>query len=586
MIVKYSLSFNQPQHRFIDVIVRIPAEKRKSVEVQLPAWRPGRYELGNFAKNVRRFAVTNEQGHALPFEKQNKDSWKILVSGSEEIVVSYQYFSGDLNAGSTFVDATQLYVNPVNCLIYDKERMNEGCEVLINVPAGWQLACGCKWHQESTEQGKNAFRLFPMDFHELADSPFISSAELRHNDFTVEGTTFNIWIQGECRPDWERIIAHFSAFAKSQIEAYGEFPVQSYHFLLQVLPVNFYHGVEHLTSSVNALGPGYELMRERYDDLLGLCSHELYHAWNIKSIRPVEMFPYDYSKENYFKTGYVAEGVTTYMGDYFLHASGVFNLAAYFSELSAQLQKHMDNFGRRNYSVADSSFDTWLDGYVPGVAERKVSIYTEGCLLAFIADVEIMRHSKNKHRLHDVMYDLYHDYSKKGLGYSAKDYRKLVEKYAGNGMCSYFDTLINGTGDYLPMLNNALEYLGWAVLSSDPPSVAERLYGMKISDSPAGSFLMQLHPDEPVALSGMAQGDKLISVNGYLVNNDANKWIAYFGGENMQIAVLRGSRMLDFSISPAINGGFRTWRIIKADSQTPAQEENYRNWATVKSKIK
>ncbi|MBK6527068.1 MAG: hypothetical protein IPG07_16880 [Crocinitomicaceae bacterium] len=106
-------------------------------------------------------------------------------------------------------------------------------------------------------------------------------------------------------------------------------------------------------------------MKEGYDDLLGVCSHELYHAWNVKTIRPADMLPYDYSKENYSRLGYVCEGVTTYMGDLFLAEAGVRDFVWYRKELEKLLQKHFDNFGRFNYSVAESSFDTWLDGYVP-----------------------------------------------------------------------------------------------------------------------------------------------------------------------------------------------------------------------------
>ena len=142
------------------------------------------------------------------------------------------------------------------------------------------------------------------------------------------------------------------------------------------------------------LGPSYVVFDAVYPDLLGVSSHELYHTWNVKAIRPIELFPYDFTKENYSELGYLCEGVTTYMGDLFLFKSNVFSEEEYFNELNQQLQKHFDNPGRFNYSVAASSFDTWLDGYVPGVPNRKVSIYTEGCLIALVCDLMIIHHSK------------------------------------------------------------------------------------------------------------------------------------------------------------------------------------------------
>lgn len=579
-MIHYRLSYKNPQHRFLAVEVKIPVLSDKKIQVQLPSWRPGRYELGNFAKNIRNFQVKNEKGNAVPFSKLNKDLWEIIAKGETEITVSYHYYAADLNAGSTYIDEKQLYVNPVNCCIYVPSRIDESSQFTVEVPAGWEMACGMK-HAKTNGDACSVFHMQPGSFHELADSPFIVSPQFHHREYRVDQTLFHIWFNGECRPDWDRILNDFSAFTKKQIQAYGAFPVDEYHFLIQILPVQFYHGVEHQTSSVNALGPGYELMRDRYDDLLGLCSHELYHAWNIKSIRPAEMWPYRYQEENYFKTGYVAEGVTTYMGDYFLLASGVFSVSNYLSELSAQLQKHLDNFGRKNYSVADSSWDTWLDGYVPGVPERKVSIYTEGCLLAFMTDVLIMKHSKNKFRLHDVMKKLYTEYYLKGKGYTASDYRAEVESFAGTGLCEFFDTLVNGKQDYIPTLQKCLEYVGLEISSLDPATAAEKFYGIKITDAASGSVITAIHPDEPAYHCGISLGDKLISINGYQVNSDANKWIAYFAGETLDFICMRNSELKKIQIPTAENSGFRSWKVTRLEKISGEQQKNFNLWSTL-----
>ena len=126
-----------------------------------------------------------------------------------------------------------------------------------------------------------------------------------------------------------------------------------------------------------------------YSELLGVSSHELYHAWNIKTIRPKAMHPYRFREENYSRLGYIYEGVTTYMGDLYLLKSGVFTLSEYLKELEQQFQRHFDNPARFYTSVGDSSFDTWLDGYISGAPGRKLSIYVEGCLLAFVTDFMI-----------------------------------------------------------------------------------------------------------------------------------------------------------------------------------------------------
>ena len=130
--------------------------------------------------------------------------------------------------------------------------------------------------------------------------------------------------------------------------------MKEYHFLFQILTYRNYHGVEHSNSTVIALGPSYDIMRKEgwYDELLGVSSHELYHTWNVKQIRPIEMHPYDYSKENYTYLGYLDEGVTTYMGDKFLYSSDVFNWEQYAKTFNQLLSRHYNNFGVNNYSVA------------------------------------------------------------------------------------------------------------------------------------------------------------------------------------------------------------------------------------------
>ena len=232
------------------------------------------------------------------------------------------------------------------------------------------------------------------------------------------------------------------AFTIDQLKMMGSFPFDAYHFLVQVLPYSFYHGVEHLKSTVLGIGPGYDLMRNNiYIDFVGVASHELFHAWNIKTIRPAEMMPYNYKTENYSRLGFVYEGVTTYYGDLILARCGVYNTEQFFKELNVRIQKHFDNPGRQNLSVADSSFDTWLDGYTPGVPGRKTSIYDEGCITALMTDLIIRKKTNSKSSLDDVMRTLYEDFGKKNIGYAEHDYFSIVDFIAKDSMADFYSIM-------------------------------------------------------------------------------------------------------------------------------------------------
>jgi predicted metalloprotease with PDZ domain len=172
------------------------------------------------------------------------------------------------------------------------------------------------------------------------------------------------------------------------------------------------------------------------------------------------MYPYDFTRENYSELGYIYEGVTTYFGDILLKRSGVWDWTQYSSSISSDFTKHYNNEGRFNYSLANSSFDTWLDGYVPGVKGRKVSIYTEGMIIALIADIMILKSTAFKKRLDDVMFAMYECTFKLDRGYRHKDYQHLLEEISGISFKPYFNDLVFGKGKYDKYLKEVLDLIG------------------------------------------------------------------------------------------------------------------------------
>jgi len=281
----------------------------------------------------------------------------------------------------------------------------------------------------------------------------------------------------------KKIKTDFTKFTQTSLSFWGGFPVSEYHFLFQILPFKFYHGVEHQKSTVIAIGPGYNVNKGKtYEDILGVSCHELFHTWNIKYIRPVEMLPYDFTKENYARTGYVYEGFTTYYGDLLLLTSGVFNTQEYFDTLEERLTKHFHNYGRFNLSVAHSSWDTWLDGYVPGAPYRKTSIYDEGNLIALMLDVQIMKHTNNQKGLSDVCRELYNEFGKKNKGYSEQDIIATCEKMAGVSLKDFFDKYVYGTEDFDVPLTECFNYLEIDFVKTPSAVLSESAYGFKTLD--------------------------------------------------------------------------------------------------------
>lgn len=451
--MNYLVSIADPIGHFIGLQYTIPNIHQDAIELQLPAWRPGRYELQNFAKNVRMFSVHDKNGNELAYKKTTKDRWHIETKGVNEVVVSYQYYANQPDAGACYVNDALLYINPVHCFMYVEGRMDEEYTIAFDLPDDYRIACQMK------STGKH--KLLAPNFDYLADSPLFASNALEQHSFPVGDAMMHIWFQGDHPFDVERLIEDTKIYTLKQTEVFGDFPCNEYHFLYLMHQVPARHGVEHLDSTVISMGQlADQTVEEYYNDLLAISSHELFHLWNIKRIRPVELFPYDFTKENYSTLGYVYEGVTTYYGDLMLMQSGIWSWEQYVVSFNSDLKRHIDNPGRFNYSVAESSWDTWLDGYVPGVSGRKVSIYIEGMIAALIADLTIITGSEGKYSLHQVMHDLYQQYYKHHEGYDEAIYRSLLEKYAGVSFEAYFKDLIWGKAQLQPALETALIAVG------------------------------------------------------------------------------------------------------------------------------
>lgn len=567
--MNYQFKIDNPNQQYLQISVEETAVTDNPV-IQLPSWRPGRYELGNFAKNIKGFKVFNAHGKRVDFQKITKDSWQLSLSKGEAFKIEYAYYANLLNAGSTFLDATQLYVNPVNCCVYQVGTELNACSLKIHLPANWQIATSLK-----NENGM----FLAENFDELADSPLICSPNVQHNSYVSGETTFHMWFQGITKPDWERLLIDFKAFTDKQIEKFSEFPTSEYHFLFHILPHKAYHGVEHSKSTVICLGPSYEVYKSLYKELLGVSSHELYHTWNVKAIRPIEMYPYDFTKENYSRLGYLCEGVTTYMGDIFLLKSKVFTLEQYLVELVARFQIHFDNHARFNYSVAESSFDTWLDGYEAGAPNRKVSIYTEGSLLAFVADVMILKNTNNKYGLDEVMRRLYFNYALQGKGVSEEDYKRELEAVGNCSFDDYFTEYVYGNKPYESILIDALEYIGLELEQKPSAIYSHARLGVKCIVDGDKTIAKIFYPGGPADLGGMMIDDQIVAINGIVINGNLEQWLGYFDDDEKRLTINRAGKLIEL-VLPEVNRNFYTEQQIKPVAEPNGfQKKGFLAWS-------
>jgi predicted metalloprotease with PDZ domain len=572
-MIHYYVSFANPLTFYLQVQMtfEVAATTTEALELQLPSWRPGRYELQNFAQKVQQVVVEDAATtEALPYRKLTKDRWQVAGAAGRTVRVRYNFYAHQMDAGGSWLDESQLYINGVQCFMYIEGRQVETCQLQLELPENWQIACGLSQSGPNTLQARN--------FDELVDAPLIASPTLVQHTYVAQGIPFSIWVQGECAPDWARLLRDFAAFSEEQLTMFGGFPVSDYHFLNQILPYKHYHGVEHMNSTVIVLGPAELLMTEGlYKELLGVSCHELFHTWNIKSIRPVEMQPYDFTRENYFRTCFIAEGITTYYGEYLLARSNVRTAEQYFAELNIVLRKHYDDYGRYNLSLADASMDLWLDGYKPGVPDRKVSVYHKGALVALLLDLTLRRLSHHQRSLDDVMRRLYEEFGLTGVGYTEEDYIRIVTEVAGRDMKTYFDKFIYGTAPLEEPLDKALSFVGCTLQIEPNVSVAEGLFGFRSVVKNERTEITDILPGSPAA-AALTVDDEIVAVNGRRVDMNLHSLLAD-NATSYEISVFRQNRLLTVTLTGSPDQLFwQKYTVEKLVEATAEQQVSFRQW--------
>ncbi|MDB5274652.1 MAG: peptidase [Chitinophagaceae bacterium] len=568
-MMQYTISCANRLTQIIQISLSFEVLGEDSLELCLPAWRPGRYEFQHYARNL--FAIKGYDGNQknLDVHKTDRNSWLIPHPTKGIITISYQYSCTQLDAGGSWIDDALIYINPINCLLYLKEREHESCQLTLDFPDTTVQPATHLLFKDRKAQVENYFR--------LVDSPFFLSQQQEHVRYEIGGTTFHIWTHGDFFFSKEKLIEDFKAFTAVQLAAMEAFPEKEYHFLLLLLPFTHYHGVEHHQSTVITLGPAQELAKPAlYEELISISSHELYHAWNICKIRPREMYPYRLHQENYFRTGFVAEGITTYLGEYFLRQSNFFSEERFLLEIEQWFNRHHMHRGVERASLADSSFDLWVDGYVNTSADYKVSIYVAGALSAIALDLQIRLKNPNQ-SIFNLMQTLYKEKALKLEGYTESYLQKVIQSFIGDEEKNFWNHCITGHSVDV-YVSQALEQFGIAVKKISSFYYHERVFGIKLKPSSPKLEIAKIQVDSPAAAFFMTD-DVLLAVNNKTMNTLQELQGEIELSQYPAFTILRKGREISFSI-PIKNEGdyWATTSVQKNSGASDEQKLRYNDW--------
>ncbi len=512
--VEYDVSWDDATTHYYDVAMHVRGASGPTVDVKMPAWRPGRYIIQNYARYVINFAARTPDGRKLPFAKVDKDTWRVVTMGNDEVVVTYQNYANVLDAGESFLDETEAYLNPISVLMYAAGRMQEPVALRLKQPDGWHVATALT--QDPATGLFNA-----ADYHELVDTPFLVSPDLRMVSFEAAGATIDIAVQGAWAYDEARLIADHRAIVEAQADIMKVVPFDRYLFMYHVPPTPAGHGVEHKNSTSIVLGPasamsmptGGEHASGLYGALLRVASHELFHAWNVERIRPEVMYPTDYSREQYTTQMWIFEGITDYYADVALVRAGLISEEAFLSGLAGTIGSFHNNPARKVTSVAMSSFDSWSK-QEDAPPNTFYSFYTAGKALGVALDLELRGRTNGEKSLDDVFRYLYAEYPERDRGVPEDGFQRALAEVSGSSFDSFYERHIAGVEDV--DWNAHLAHAGLSIVerAGVDPTRWMRVYldGLKI---------LGIDPAGAAGTAGLVSGDVLVAVGDAQVADQA-----------------------------------------------------------------
>ncbi|MGH9733826.1 MAG: M61 family metallopeptidase [Candidatus Acidiferrales bacterium] len=437
--IKYDISFGHPENHTFQVTMTVPAGK-SDVLVAMPAWN-ALYEIRDFAYRAHSLSVLESNG-AVPRipDELDKQTWRLCQCASMKEpprAITFQY-SIDWNDPGPFdsqLNEHHAFLNLAEVLMYEPDRRSEPVEVEFrDVPADWKLIAELR-------PGPGPDSFVAPNYDALVDAP-VEAGKFSELDFDQDGAHFRVAVDGKnynqarLQNDLQRITGY-------EMHVMGGAPFREYTFLL------------HLGSLADVGGGGMEhanstaISAQSWDGLEGLCAHELFHAWNVKRIRPQAFEPIDYTKEQYTRVLWFAEGVTSTYASYTLVRTGLWSKAEFYDDLASQITDLQSRSARKWQSVEDSSLDTWLDKYAAyNDPDRSISYYGKGQILGVMLDLAIRDATSNHKSLDDVMRLLNDEYAKQEKFYNGDAaIRAAVGSVAGTDFGDFFGRYVAGVDE-------------------------------------------------------------------------------------------------------------------------------------------
>ena len=563
--INYRLAMSQPSSHLFEVAIEVEVDPNStaiadSLDFQMPKWSPGRYAVFDFAKNVQEFRAFGGICPRVnipcnlpdfPVTRVDDQTWRVSIGRTRSTTITYKVFGNDLSGTFSQLDSRHANFNGGNLFMYVVNHKPDPVTLSIDPPKGWRIVNG-----RMDKRDQREWR-FP-NWDVMIDTPTEIAPDWTEDNFTVDGKQYHVMVHSLGKEGGKRgqLVSGIEKIVRAETAMWGPPEFDSYTFLIHF--ANDGHsgdGMEHLTST-QIIMPGALGDPGQLEEALATASHEFFHVWNVKRLRPIELGPWDFTRPANTRGLWIAEGITNYYGHLMQRRAGLSTDTQFFKKLSDQITEVDNSPGSKLMSAEDSSLSAPFIDDAPhaqqtNLANTSISYYPKGEIVGVVLDLLIRGKTKGKGSLDEVMRRMYQEfylnsptatYYLRGRGYRNEDFFRVASEVAGEDLSDFFKRYVRSVET--PPYEEAFAQVGLRFIRTARGPVT---VGITADEEEKTNFrIAEVRPNSPAAAAGLEDGDVIASFGGTKLTpaNLLRTVSRYKPGDRVPLVVQRDGKTL------------------------------------------
>lgn len=574
-VVVVDIAIEQPQHHYAQITINFDKFTTKQANFHLPAWRTGKYKIINLANGVREFAAFDSQGNKLTWKKLDKDTWQVQDTLNKNVQIRYQVYANQLGQRTRHIDDSHAFIDASTVVMYSDVFRDSKHIIELQVPATWQSISGLETGKKPSNK---SHQFIASNYDVLVDSP-IETGINEHHTFSIEGRDYELVIWGKGNYDSTKIVADLKTLVQQSKYIWQGYPFKRYVFMVHATS-GARGATEHLNSTIIQTSRFKFSERKDYLRFISTAAHEFVHTWNVKQYRPKGLVPYNYQQENYSTLLWLSEGSTSYLQNHLLLRGELMSSNEFLESLAKRITGYLHKPGRETQTVAQASFNKWLEEGGDYDNNHSVNIYSEGFLVSWLLDFSIMEKTALKKSYRDVHNELYQNY-KVPKSFDEKDLLTILKDITHDDYQAWWQENIHGYAniDFDALLAKA----GLTMSYGEKDNVKKIAWaGLKTKHVTNGLQITHVEKSGPAWQAGLALDDIIVAVNSLrMIDKELTKRLKNFKpNDRMSVTFFRRdelvTRMVILGETPK-----NKLKIVPLDKISDTQKAFFKHWTGI-----